>query len=98
MTTITMDTHVVRSEDFITSTVDDDLVMMSLEKGIYYGLDAIGSQIWESIAQPVSVQTLCQQLMEKFEVEPAQCQADVLAFLNELLTEEMIHVVPQPAE
>ena len=45
MAAISLDTIVKRSDDFITSTIDDELVMMSLEKGIYYGLDAIGSHI-----------------------------------------------------
>ena len=98
MAAISLDTIVKRSDDFITSTIDDELVMMSLEKGIYYGLDAIGSHIWEGIAQPVSVQDLCRRLMNHFEVDQAQCQTDVLAFLNELLNEEMIHVVDEAAE
>jgi hypothetical protein len=97
MATLSQDSLVVRSEDFITSTVDDDLVMMSLEKGIYYGLDAIGSQIWENIAEPISVNALCHKLTDQFEVDEAQCQTDVLAFLHELLNEEMIHVVNQRA-
>ncbi len=98
MATLTTDSFVVRSDDFITSTVDDELVMMSLEKGIYYGLDAIGSLIWEHIAEPISISALCQKLTDQYEVDSAQCQEDVLAFLNEMLNENMIHVVPQAAE
>lgn len=98
MATLTPDTLIVRSDDFITSAVDGDLVMMSLEKGIYYGLDAIGSQIWEHIAEPISVNALCQKLTDQYEVDSAQCQEDVLAFLNELLNENIIHVVNQPTE
>ncbi|MCA9953773.1 MAG: lasso peptide biosynthesis PqqD family chaperone [Ardenticatenaceae bacterium] len=91
MATLTSASRVVRSEGFITSTVDNELVMMSLEKGTYYGLDAIGSQIWENIATPITIEALCQKLIDQFEVDPAQCQADVLAFLNELHQEDMVH-------
>lgn len=98
MATVTPDSLVVRSDDFITSTVDDELVMMSLKKGIYYGLDAIGSQIWEHIAEPISINALCHKLTDQYEVDSAQCQEDVLAFLNEMLNENMIHVVSQSAE
>ncbi|MEZ4590931.1 MAG: lasso peptide biosynthesis PqqD family chaperone [Chloroflexota bacterium] len=93
MAPVTLASQVVRSEDFITSTIDNDLVMMSLEKGTYYGLDAIGSHVWEQLAQPVTVQTLCHQLTEMFDVDLEQCQQDVLAFLTELQKENMIHVV-----
>lgn len=93
MASLTPESCVVRSEEFITSTVDNELVMMSLEKGTYYGLDAIGSQIWENIAAPITIDALCQKLVDAFEVDPAQCQADVLAFLNELHQEGMVHAV-----
>ena len=93
MAPVTLASQVVRSEDFITSTIDNDLVMMSLEKGTYYGLDAVGSHVWDQLAQPVTVQTLCHQLTEMFDVDLEQCQQDVLAFLTELQKENMIHVV-----
>lgn len=93
MENLTLNSKIIRSEDFITSTVENDLVMMSLEKGAYYSLDTIGSHIWERIAQPITVAALCQNLTDEFDVETEQCQADVLAFLNELLTEGMVHVV-----
>lgn len=93
MATLTPASRVVRSEEFITSTVDNELVMMSLEKGTYYGLDAVGSQIWENIAAPVTIEALCQTLSDQFEVDPAQCQADVLAFLTELHQEGMVREV-----
>lgn len=95
MEAVTLHSQVVRSEDFITSTIDNDLVMMSLEKGAYYSLDTIGSHIWENIAEPITVDTLCQKLMGHFEVDAGQCQTDVLDFLNDLLKEDMVHVVNQ---
>ncbi|MBK8899941.1 MAG: lasso peptide biosynthesis PqqD family chaperone [Anaerolineaceae bacterium] len=93
MALLTPDSRVVRSEEFITSTVDNELVMMSLEKGTYYGLDAIGSRIWENIAEPITIGALCQKLIDQFEVDPDQCQADVLTFLNELHREDMIREI-----
>ena len=93
MAVLTAKSRVVRSEEFITSTVDNELVMMSLEKGTYYGLDAIGSQIWENIATPITIEALCQKLVAQFEVNPEECQTDVLAFLNELHQEAMVYEV-----
>lgn len=95
MESLTLNSRVIRSEDFITSTVDNDLVMMSLEKGTYYGLDSIGSHVWEQIAEPITIHDLCQKLTDQFEVEVNQCQADVLAFLSEMQKENMIHVVTE---
>lgn len=84
MNEITFDATVVRSSDVIASPVDDELVMMDLERGIYYGLDRIGADIWARLAEPQTVADLCAQLMQTYEVDRATCEADVLAVLNEM--------------
>ena len=93
MTTITLQTTIERAGDFVTATVDDALVMMSLDKGAYYGLDEIGTQIWSHLETPTRVGALCDSLQAQYDVGRAQCEEDVLAFLQELLDEGMVRVV-----
>jgi len=93
MKTITLENKIVRSNEFITSTVDDEVMMMSVEKGHYYGLDEIGSHIWQQLQKPVRVADLCTQLSTEFNVDQIQCETDVLAFLNELAEEGMVNIV-----
>lgn len=89
---ITLETTVQRSQELLASSIGDEVVMMSIENSAYYGLDPVGSKIWEMIAEPVRVSQLCDQLMERFEVSAEQCQADVLKFLNEMHDEGMLQV------
>ena len=93
MSEITLDSIVVRSGDVMASPVDNELVMMDLMRGMYYGLDATGADIWERLAQPVRVADLCAQLVQDYEVEQAVCEADVLAVLNEMAAEAMVRAV-----
>jgi hypothetical protein len=64
--------------------------MMSVDRGLYYGLDAIGADIWQRLAQPLRVADLCAQLVQEYEVEEAECAADVLAMLNDMATDGLI--------
>jgi len=57
---------------------------MSIENGEYYGLDDIGSRIWELIEKPVKVSNLIDTLLERFDVDRGTCEKDVLKFLNDL--------------
>lgn len=84
MSEITLESVVCRSGDVIASPVDNELVMMDMEQGMYYALDGVGSDIWERLAQPVQVADLCAQLVQEYDVDQATCQADVLAVLNEM--------------
>jgi hypothetical protein len=70
--------------DIVASDIDDEKVMMSVEKGQYYGLDPIGSRVWELIEEPVKVSELINTLFQKYDVDRETCERDVLAFLEEL--------------
>jgi hypothetical protein len=68
----------------MSSPVDGELVMIDLEQGVYYSLDRVGADIWSRLAEPRAVADLCAQLMQKYAVDQATCEADVLAVLNEM--------------
>ena len=89
---ITTVTIISQVEDIVASNVDGETVMMSIENGHYYGLDDIGSIIWELIEKPTRVSDLIDMLVEKFTVDHETCEKDVLKFLNGL-NEDNILVV-----
>jgi len=93
MSEITLESVVRRSSDVMASPVDDELVMMDIERGMYYALSTVGADIWERLAEPVKVAELCAQLQQEYDVAPAACEADVLAVLNDMAGEGLL----QPA-
>ena len=80
---VNLNSRVARSEEVLTSEVDGEVVMMSIEHGTYSGLDAIGSEIWGLLENPRRVSEICDRMMERYDVERGQCEKDVLAFLND---------------
>ena len=83
---------VKQSNDPISADVDGELVMMSIEKGNYYGLAGIGSRIWQLIESPTRVSALCDKLAEEYDVEKSVYEADALEFLGELAEQGLIEV------
>lgn len=81
---ISTESIVGQIEDIVAGDIDDEKVMMSVEKGQYYGLDPVGSRVWELIEKPVKVTELIDALILKYEVDRETCERDVLAFLEEL--------------
>ena len=81
---VSLDSMVSQIEDIVASDIDDEKVMMSVEKGQYFGLEPVGSRIWEMIAQPVRVSELIDVLLGRYDVDRETCEKDVLAFLEEL--------------
>ncbi len=96
--TIDLDTIITQGVGLVSSQIDGEIVMMSVDNEQYYGLDAVGSRIWELIAQPRSVSSVCETLLSEFQVDRDTCQRDVLNFVERLYAEKIIRLVtPAPA-
>lgn len=64
---------------------------------MYYGLNEVGASIWQLLQQPKTVANLCDAILEEYEVEAAQCEADVLVLLQELIEAQLIVVQDEVA-
>jgi hypothetical protein len=86
------DAIVVRNEGLLTAEVDGELMAMSVDRGMCYGLNAVGTRIWALIAEPRSVDDLCARLREEFDVEEEECRRDVVDLVEELRAEGLATV------
>ena len=92
---LTQETIIRRSDALLSTNLEDDVVMMDVEQGAYYGLEAVAARIWALTEQPLSVGSLCDRLVTEYQISPEQCQQEVLAFLGELLNQHLVQIVAQ---
>ncbi len=90
MADISNDSIISRNENMLFSKLDDELVMMSIQNNEYYGLDNIGTRIWEIIEKPISFSDLMKIILDEYEVNESQCKEDILEFLNLLIGKKAI--------
>ena len=88
----------VRSSGVLDADIDGEIVMMSIERGEYYGLDVIGSDIWAHLEKPLAVKELCSRLLKSYEVGPEDCRRDVVAFLETLLADVSLELVDEAGD
>ena len=65
-------------------TVGDETVILDLASGTYFGLDPVGARIWGLMGEGQSLAEICTTMLEEYEVERAQLEADVLRLAAEL--------------
>ena len=53
-----------RRPGWLTSKVGQELIMMSVQNGVYIGLNEVGARVWEMIASPKDISELCGALAE----------------------------------
>ena len=75
---------VTPSPDAVESAVGDETVILHLVNGTYYGLDAVGTRIWELIKQGVPIVDICRTLADDYAVGLATIEDDARRFLTDL--------------
>jgi hypothetical protein len=73
-----------KRDGWLAAKVGDEMVMMSVENGVYIGLNPIGARVWEMIDTPKAVSQLCADLVEEFDVTAETCRAEIDSFLADL--------------
>ena len=92
MKRITTESRVSQNKDILASSIDEEKVMMSVEKGLYYGLNPVGSQLWDLIEKKITVSSLIDAVLMKYDVDREDCERDVLVFLEDLYQKGILHV------
>ena len=89
---ITLTSTVTQSEDQVSTELDGETVLMSIEQGNYYGMDKRLSRIWALIETPITASSLCDRLADEYDVEREICEKDVLHVLNDLAKENLLKI------
>ena len=66
--------------------------MISVEQGRYFGLDAIGSDIWRRIEPPCTFATLIQGLVADYDAEPATIATGVQHLLEHMAKQDVVRL------
>jgi hypothetical protein len=97
MQKIDFNSVVQRDPNIIAAEAGEDVVMVSIDKGEYYGVSHVAREIWQAIEGPKKVSDLIDDLVNNYNVERSVCEKETLLFLEELLTERLLQVTSEQA-
>jgi hypothetical protein len=66
------------------SHLGDEVAILELDRGVYYGLNDTGSFLWNLMQQPVRVNEMRAALVEEFDVDADTAEKDLLRVLADL--------------
>jgi hypothetical protein len=84
------DTRICRNASILTAGVSGETVMMSVKSGRYYGLDDIGSAIWQHLEAPRRFGDLVDTLVADFDADRAVIADDVRKLLAEMASHDLV--------
>ena len=92
---LSLETTLAQSGQQVSCDLGDEIVVLSLKNGAYYGLDPVAARIWTLLAEPRSVGAICDALLSEYaEVDPERCTREVASLLGQLAKWELVEIDP----
>lgn len=67
-----------------------EAVILDVESGTYFGLNEVGSRVWQLLEAGETLETICLLLLDEFEVSRADLERDVFLLVGELRSRRLI--------
>jgi len=79
-------------EHVVTRVVDDTTVVLDVNTGRSFTLDAIGTRVWTLLVSSPSAQAACDALLSEYAGDPSQVHADLEKMIEQLTTNRLLSV------
>lgn len=90
---LTLDTNINPSPNVLTQDLDDELVFLDIKNEQYFGLEGMGSDIWQALTEKNSLHEAIDSLIADYDVTREQLEQDILKLVEELIDNELVEVV-----
>lgn len=81
-----------QNEGIVASSIDGEIVMMSIENSEYYGLNSTASRIWSLIEKPTNIKNICDQLITEYNIDFDSCSNQVISILEDFKRKGLIEI------
>ncbi|MER8856134.1 MULTISPECIES: PqqD family protein [unclassified Mesorhizobium] len=72
------------SKDAVACEFGNGLALLDMRSNIYYSLNSVGAFIWELIQEPRPISEIRSAVLDRYNVDPERCKADVDGLLKGL--------------
>lgn len=82
--------RLARAEGLVASEVNGEVVILSIDSGHFFQLNATGSRLWNLLERPMTVAELCTEARKRFAVDADACRRDVIEFVSGLVDKGLL--------
>jgi hypothetical protein len=76
--------------DVVFRVLDGQAVLLNLKTGVYFGLNEMGTDIWNNLVENGSLEAAYQRILKEYDVEPELAARDLLRITTELLDKGLV--------
>ena len=91
---ISLQQKVKISSEVLVQEVDEETVLLDMKSESYFGLDEVGTRIWQLLQETGDLQTIFNTMLEEYDVDEKQLKNDLLDHVAQLGEAGLISLAP----
>ena len=91
---ISLQQKVSISSDVLSQEVDGETVLLDLKSENYFGLDEVGTRIWQLLNEGSDLQNVLNTLLAEYDVDEQQLKKDLQGHIAQLVDAGLISLDP----
>jgi hypothetical protein len=92
MTQVSLDDRVTIHEDAVFRELDGEAVILQIGVGMYFGLDPIGTRLWQLIETHGRLRPVLDAALAEFDVAPDVLERDLIELVSGLADKQLVVV------
>lgn len=89
--------YVIHEAKAVSQTLEGEAIVINLEKGSYYSLNATGSEMWDLIIGGQPLDQIARYISDRYGITPEEAMSEVQSFVSVLKQEDLIIPAEHPA-
>ena len=89
---ISFTSRVSAPSDVLISQVGGESVILNTNSEQYFGLDEVGTSMWQALTSADSIQDAFERLLTEYEVEPGRLRKDLSVLVEKLVENGLLEV------
>jgi hypothetical protein len=90
---IPMTSRTVVPADVLINVIDGESVLLNLKTESYFGLDDVGTRMWQVLTASASIAAARDTLVAEYDSDPERIQHDLEALIEKLVEQGLLEIV-----
>jgi DNA phosphorothioation-dependent restriction protein DptG len=86
------------SQSQVYTTLGSEAVVLELQASNYFGMNEVGTAVWNFLQQPREVSDVIEHIVNNYEVSAEQAEVEILSFLQTLVDKDLVVVHHRSAQ
>lgn len=94
---ISLNDSIAIRDEVVFREVGGETVLLNLKTGTYFGLDPVGTRVWQLLAQHGSLAQVLEVMLGEYDIDPERLERDMLGLCRQLCANGLGELVSRPS-